>query len=153
MVRVHAWQNPFADIDGGGYQLSQSLFAIGTGGYAGSGLTQGAAGSIPVSESDFIFSAICEELGVIFGLAMILVIVSIFLSFANVAMKCKEPFYKLCRTWIFKHLYCAVLLKSRWCDKIHSFHRCDTSTSQLWCQFGIKYPHYICDCAGGICNK
>ena len=94
MVRVHAWQNPFADIDGGGYQLSQSLFAIGTGGYAGSGLTQGAAGSIPVSESDFIFSAICEELGVIFGLAMILVIVSIFLSFANVAMKCKEPFYK-----------------------------------------------------------
>ena len=94
MVRVHAWQNPFADIDGGGYQLSQSLFAIGTGGYAGSGLTQGAAGSIPVSVSDFIFSAICEELGVIFGLAMILVIVSIFLSFANVAMKCKEPFYK-----------------------------------------------------------
>lgn len=94
MVRVHAWQNPFADIDGGGYQLSQSLFAIGTGGYTGSGLTQGAAGSIPVSESDFIFSAICEELGVIFGLAMILVIVSIFISFANVAMKCKEPFYK-----------------------------------------------------------
>ncbi|MGN0390818.1 MAG: FtsW/RodA/SpoVE family cell cycle protein [Wujia sp.] len=94
MVRVHAWQNPFADIDGGGYQLAQSLFAIGTGGYAGSGLTRGAATSIPVSESDFIFSAICEEFGVIFGLAMILVIVSIFLSFANVAMKCKIPFYK-----------------------------------------------------------
>ncbi len=94
MVRVHAWQNPFADIDGGGYQLAQSLFAIGTGGYAGSGLTRGAAASIPVSESDFIFSAICEEFGVIFGLALILVIVSIFLSFANVAMKCKIPFYK-----------------------------------------------------------
>ena len=94
MVRVHAWQNPFADIDGGGYQLAQSLFAIGTGGYSGSGLTKGAASSIPVSESDFIFSAICEELGVIFGLAMILVIVSIFLSFVNVAMKCKVAFYK-----------------------------------------------------------
>ena len=94
MVRVHAWQNPFLDIDHGGYQLAQSLFAIGTGGYAGSGLTQGAASTIPVSESDFIFSAICEELGVIFGLAMILVIVSIFISFANVAMKCKIPFYK-----------------------------------------------------------
>lgn len=94
MVRVHAWQNPFADIDAGGYQLAQSLFAIGTGGYSGSGLTRGAASSIPVSESDFIFSAICEEFGVIFGLAMILVIVSIFLSFANVAMKSKIPFYK-----------------------------------------------------------
>lgn len=94
MIRVNAWRNPFADIDGGGYQLAQSLFAIGTGGYAGSGLTQGAAKSIPVSESDFIFSAICEEMGVIFGLAMILVIVSICISFANVAMKCKNPFYK-----------------------------------------------------------
>ncbi len=94
MVRVSAWRNPFADIDGGGYQLSQSLFAIGTGGYLGSGLTQGSADIIPVSESDFIFSAICEELGVIFGLALILVIVSIFISFVNVAMQCRDPFYK-----------------------------------------------------------
>ncbi|MCM1398775.1 MAG: FtsW/RodA/SpoVE family cell cycle protein [Clostridium sp.] len=94
MVRVEAWRDPFAHIDTGGYQVSQSLFAIGTGGYAGSGLTLGKASSIPVSESDFIFSAICEEMGVIFGLCLILVIVSIFISFANVAMKCRRPFYK-----------------------------------------------------------
>lgn len=94
MVRVEAWKNPFAFIDGGGYQVSQSLFALGTGGYVGSGLTRGKAHLIPVSESDFIFSAICEEMGVIFGLALILVIVSIFISFINVAMKCRKPFYK-----------------------------------------------------------
>ena len=94
LVRVKAWQNPFAYIDNEGYQVSQSLFAMGTGGYMGSGLTQGMANKIPVSESDFIFSAICEEMGVIFGLALILVIVSIFISFVNIAMKCRKPFYK-----------------------------------------------------------
>ena len=94
MVRVLAWKDPFAHINDSGYQLSQSLFAIGTGGYMGSGLTTGKANTIPVSESDFVFSAICEELGVIFGLALILVFVSVFLSFVNVAMKSRSPFLK-----------------------------------------------------------
>ena len=94
MVRVEAWKDPFAFIDTGGYQVSQSLFALGTGGYTGSGLTQGKAHTIPVSESDFIFSAICEEMGVIFGLALILVVVSIFISIVNISMRCRNPFYK-----------------------------------------------------------
>lgn len=94
MVRVAAWQDPFANIDGSGYQVAQSLFAIGTGGYLGTGLMRGLPEVIPVAESDFIFSAICEELGVIFGLTLILVIVSIFISFVNVSMKCRDPFYK-----------------------------------------------------------
>ena len=94
MVRVAAWKDPFAFIDTGGYQVSQSLFALGTGGYLGSGLTQGKAHTIPVSESDFIFSAICEEMGVIFGLALILVVISIFIMIVNISMKCRNPFYK-----------------------------------------------------------
>ena len=46
-----------------GYQIVQSLFAIGTGGWFGMGLCQGSPESIPVVKNDFIFSAICEELG------------------------------------------------------------------------------------------
>ncbi len=94
MVRVEAWKDPFKFIDTGGYQVSQSLFAIGTGGYAGTGLYMGKADYIPVSESDFIFSAICEEMGVIFGLCLILVMLSVYISFANIAMKVRQPFYK-----------------------------------------------------------
>lgn len=94
MVRVEAWRDPFQFIDTGGYQVSQSLFAIGTGGYVGTGLYMGKADYIPVSESDFIFSAICEELGVIFGLCLILVMLSVYISFANIAMKVRQPFYK-----------------------------------------------------------
>ncbi len=94
MVRVEAWKDPFKFIDTGGYQVSQSLFAIGTGGYMGTGLYMGKADYIPVSESDFIFSAICEELGVVFGLCLILVMLSIYISFAAVAMRVRQPFYK-----------------------------------------------------------
>ena len=46
-------------------RLLRSLFAIGTGGWFGMGLGEGMPNSIPVASSDFIFSAICEELGVI----------------------------------------------------------------------------------------
>ena len=94
MVRVNAWLNPFQYQDSGGYQITQSLFAIGTGGFTGSGLTEGMPYLIPVDESDFIFAAICEELGVIFGLALILIFVSSFIAMTNIAMKCKKPFNK-----------------------------------------------------------
>ncbi|MCR5149355.1 MAG: FtsW/RodA/SpoVE family cell cycle protein [Eubacterium sp.] len=94
MTRVNAWKDPFKDIYGGGYQLSESLFAIGTGGFIGAGLGDGMPGYIPVSESDFIFSAICEELGVIFGLSLILIYVSSFIAMCNISMKIRSPFYK-----------------------------------------------------------
>ena len=61
--RVEAWRNPWADIDNTGYQITQSLFAIGTGGWFGMGLCQGMPWRIPVVEKDFIFSAISEEMG------------------------------------------------------------------------------------------
>ncbi|MBO4863109.1 MAG: FtsW/RodA/SpoVE family cell cycle protein [Eubacterium sp.] len=94
MVRITAWQDPFKYRDTLGYQLSESLFAIGTGGFVGTGLGRGMPYIIPVAESDFIFSAISEELGVIFGLALILIYLSSFIAMQNIAMKCKNPFYK-----------------------------------------------------------
>lgn len=94
IVRVHAWQDPFAYQNSEGYQVCESLFAIGTGGFAGSGLGNGMPYLIPVAESDFIFSAISEELGVAFGLALILIYLSSFIAMQNIAMKCRQPFYK-----------------------------------------------------------
>ena len=60
-----------------GYQIVQSLFAIGTGGWFGMGLCQGASkGVLPVVEEDFVFAAICEELGILFAICLILVCMS-----------------------------------------------------------------------------
>ncbi len=109
-VRVSAWQDPFKDIDTGGYQLANSLFAIGTGGWFGMGLGKGLPTSIPLSESDFIFPAISEELGGIFAICLILVYLSCFLMFINIAMKMKKRFYKLTAMGLSTMFICQVLL-------------------------------------------
>jgi cell division protein FtsW (lipid II flippase) len=94
-VRIQAWRDPWSYIDGSGYQITQSLFAIGTGGWFGMGLYQGDPTAIPYVEADFIFSAIAEELGVFFSICLILVCVSCFIAFMNVAMRLKNEYYRL----------------------------------------------------------
>lgn len=94
-VRVQAWQDPWTTIDSQGYQVAHSLFAIGTGGWFGMGLGEGMPYKIPVATSDFIFSAICEELGGFFAICLILVELSCFIMFVNIALKMTRRFYKL----------------------------------------------------------
>lgn len=94
-TRVLAWQNPWADIDNRGYQITQSLFAIGTGGWFGMGLYCGMPYKIPVVEKDFVFAAISEELGGIFALCVLLICLGCFLQFMLVAGKMQAMFYKL----------------------------------------------------------
>lgn len=94
-VRVQAFLDPFTVIDNEGYQMSQSLFAIGSGKWFGMGLYQGTPSDIPFVESDFIFSAIAEELGGIFALCLILICLNCFLAFLKIAMDLDDTFYRL----------------------------------------------------------
>ncbi|NLL73505.1 MAG: FtsW/RodA/SpoVE family cell cycle protein [Clostridiales bacterium] len=94
-VRVMAWKNPFGYIDNEGYQISQSLFAIGTGGWLGVGLLQGLPTSIPVVDSDFVFSAIAEELGGFFAICIILIYINCFMIIINISLKHWDNFYCL----------------------------------------------------------
>lgn len=94
-VRVAVWLDPWRDVTGKGYQLAQSLFAIGTGGWFGFGLCQGAPDSIPYVEADFIFSAIAEELGALYGICLILLCLACFFAFIRIAYRMREPFFRL----------------------------------------------------------
>lgn len=94
-TRVLAWRNPWSDIDNRGYQITQSLFAIGTGGWFGMGLYQGMPYKIPVVEKDFIFAAISEELGGVFAVCVLLICMGCFLQFMLIASKMQALFYKL----------------------------------------------------------
>ncbi len=94
-TRVTAWKDPWGNYNDAGYQIAQSLFAIGTGGWFGLGLFQGKPETIPVVVSDFVFSAISEELGAIFAIALILVYLSCFMMFINISLQLVKPFYKL----------------------------------------------------------
>lgn len=94
-VRVQTWSTPFSVIRNDTSQISQSLFAIGTGGWFGLGLMGGVPEKIPVVDEDLIFSAITEELGMTFAICLILLCLSTFIMFINIATKIQRPFYKM----------------------------------------------------------
>lgn len=93
-VRVAAWYDPWSIIDDKGYQITQSLFGIGMGGWFGMGLYKGEPSYIPVVEQDFMFSAIAEEFGGFFAIFLIMIYLNLFIVFIRVAFKCTDRFYK-----------------------------------------------------------
>jgi cell division protein FtsW (lipid II flippase) len=76
-LRVDAWLNPWLDPTGGSFQVVQSLMAVANGGTSGRGPGLGSPGLVPVAISDFIFTAIAEETGLV-GTLGIFTIVGIF---------------------------------------------------------------------------
>ncbi len=94
-IRVLAWQDPWSYIDNQGYQITQSLFAVGSGSWFGMGLMKGDPTAIPFVSVDFIFSSICEELGVVFGICLILICISCFIAIMQIALRIYDRFYQL----------------------------------------------------------
>lgn len=94
-VRVQAWKDPWSVIDSQGYQITQSLFAVSTGGFWGRGLFQGNPGTIPYVEEDFVFSAIAEELGIVVGICILLIALNCFVLLMKLSMEIKDKFYQL----------------------------------------------------------
>ena len=94
-VRVQAWKDPWSVIDSQGYQITQSLFAVSTGGFWGRGLFQGNPCTIPYVEEDFVFSAIAEELGIVVGICILLIALNCFVLLMKLSMEIKDKFYQL----------------------------------------------------------
>ena len=94
-VRVMMWRDPFFDYDNKSRQIAQSMFAIGTGGWLGSGFYQGMPKLITLVRNDFVFSAICEELGIIFAICLIIIYLGFVLQMIWVSTWMSELFYKI----------------------------------------------------------
>lgn len=94
-VRVQIWLDPWKYAYGPGGQIIQSLIAIASGGFFGSGLGRGTPQAIPVVLSDFIFSAICEEMGIAVGIGMLLIYFLMFYRSMRASIKVKNNFGKL----------------------------------------------------------
>lgn len=94
-VRVDAWLNPWKDISGKGYQIAQSLFAIASGGFLGTGIGLGHPEFIPEVQTDFIFSAICEEMGILTGIAVIMLFLILIYRGIKITLEQKNPFFKI----------------------------------------------------------
>ncbi len=94
-IRFQTWINPWAYIDNKGYQITQSLFAIAEGGFFGTGLGLGHPHFIPLVEMDFIFAAICEEMGIFTGIGVIMLFMILVYRGFKIAISQDNKFYRI----------------------------------------------------------
>lgn len=93
--RVQTWLDPWKYIDTRGYQITQSLFAIAEGGFFGTGLGLGYPEFIPEVDTDFIFPAICEEMGIFTGIGIIMLFLILVYRGFKIAINQRYKFYRI----------------------------------------------------------
>lgn len=95
--RIQYWLNPWLDPTGKGFQTIQSLLAIGSGGIWGRGIGQSRQKHlwVPEPHNDFIFSIVCEELGLIGAMVIIILFCLLIWRGFTIAMRSKDKFGSL----------------------------------------------------------
>ncbi len=99
-IRFAVWENPMIDPAGKGYQIIQSLVALGSAGWMGRGLGKGASYLINLYNSDGVFPAICEEFGLLFGLLLMGIYMVMVWRGITVACRSNNKFRRLVATGI-----------------------------------------------------
>jgi len=94
-IRFMIWGNPWKYATGDGMQIVQSLISIASGGLFGTGIGLGFPKMVPVVNSDFIFAAICEEMGLLMGFAMLILYFLLFYRCMRVPVYSKDNFTRL----------------------------------------------------------
>lgn len=108
--RVSIWRNPWQDPKGEGFQIVEGLYSISSGGMLGTGLGEGYPGFIPVRTSDYIFAAICEEFGMIFGIGIMILFFLFFYRGIRVAFITQNKFSQIVAVGLSSMIACQVLV-------------------------------------------
>ncbi len=96
--RIAIWLDPWQDPKGDGYQIVESAFAFSSGGITGTGINLGSPTRIPYAETDFIFAAVGEELGLLGATAVILAYLLMIGAGLRIALRTEVPFERLLAT-------------------------------------------------------
>lgn len=94
-LRVDVWLNPWTDPSGHSYQIVQSLIAIANGGVSGRGAGLGNPSLVPIAHSDFIFTAIAEETGLVGVVALLALIGLLVMRSLQIALHAPSRFRRL----------------------------------------------------------
>lgn len=110
--RILVWLRPEAYADGDGYQTLQALYAIGSGGFLGRGLGNSIQklGSIPEAQNDMIFSIICEELGVLGAIILLLMFAYLLYRLFFIAQNAPDLFGTMLVSGVLVHVALQVIL-------------------------------------------
>ena len=104
--RILVWLHPEDFASGDGYQTIQALYAIGSGGFLGRGLGNSIQklGSVPEAQNDMIFSIVCEELGILGGIILLLLFAYLLYRLFFIAQNAPDLFGSLMVSGIFIHI-------------------------------------------------
>jgi rod shape determining protein RodA len=94
-ARLTAFLDPYSDPQGAGWNIIQSLIAVGSGSLTGKGLTAGTQsplGYLPIAESDFVFSGLAEDLGFVGATILFVLYVALLLSALRIAQRSRDAF-------------------------------------------------------------
>ncbi|HEY8656890.1 MAG TPA: rod shape-determining protein RodA [Candidatus Limnocylindria bacterium] len=94
-ARLTAFLDPYADPQGAGWNIIQSLIAIGSGQTVGKGLTAGTQsplGYLPIAESDFVFAGLAEDLGFVGALILFALFAVLLVAALRIAFRARDPF-------------------------------------------------------------
>ena len=110
--RIAMWHDPWLDMSDDGYQMVQSLIAIGSGGLLGLGLGKGRQKFmyLPEEHNDFIFAVVCEELGLIGACVIMLIFAMLLLRGFWIALHARDRFGTLLVVGVMTHLGLQVFL-------------------------------------------
>lgn len=119
-TRITTWLDPFANPTGEGWQIIQSLYAVGSGGLMGLGLGQSRQKYLylPEEHNDFIFSVVCEELGFIGALLILCLFALLIIRGYWIAMHCRDRYSFLVCTGITTLLAIQVILNVAVCTNL-----------------------------------
>ncbi|MBV1818345.1 FtsW/RodA/SpoVE family cell cycle protein [Clostridium cochlearium] len=109
-LRFLIWKDPWPYATDKSFQVVQSLFAIASGGLLGVGLGKGFPEYIPVITTDFIFSIICEELGMLTGFAIIILYILLFYRCMRAALYADDKFSRLMTVGFSSMIACQTLV-------------------------------------------
>ena len=94
-ARLTAFINPYEDPQGAGWNIIQSLIAVGSGGPTGKGLTAGTQsplGYLPIAESDFVFAGLAEDLGFVGAVILFALFILLLMAALRIAFRARDSF-------------------------------------------------------------